>query len=101
MLIKSTTEVLIHFDKFKAIEIDGVRVSDALRMHASRYGFEFDNFSVCNLVLQVLFLVPEEGSTSSSSSQHFQVLFTRLVPDKNPYLVNLVPEKCFLAPRKK
>lgn len=29
-------EVLSHFDKFNAIEIDGVRVSDALRMHASR-----------------------------------------------------------------
>ena len=29
-------EVLVHFEKFKAIEIDGVRVSDALRMHASR-----------------------------------------------------------------
>jgi hypothetical protein len=29
-------EVLIHFEKFRAIEIDGVRVSDALRMHASR-----------------------------------------------------------------
>jgi hypothetical protein len=29
-------EVLLHFDKFKAIEIDGVRVSEALRMHASR-----------------------------------------------------------------
>ena len=25
-----------HFDKFDAIEIDAVRVSDALRMHASR-----------------------------------------------------------------
>ena len=29
-------EVLSHFDKFDAIEIDAVRVSDALRMHASR-----------------------------------------------------------------
>ena len=29
-------EVLSHFDKFDAIEIDSVRVSDALRMHASR-----------------------------------------------------------------
>ena len=28
--------MLSHFDKFDAIEIDAVRVSDALRMHASR-----------------------------------------------------------------
>ena len=28
--------MLLHFDKFKAIEIDGVRVSEALRMHSSR-----------------------------------------------------------------
>jgi len=29
-------EVLTHFDKFSAIEIDSVKVSEALRMHASR-----------------------------------------------------------------